>query len=53
MKTTLPSTRLQELSLEMFAKSLDCISYEQKRKVKDVFLAELLLANKVVTIEKI
>lgn len=52
METTLPSMRLQELSLEMFAKSLDCTSYEQKRKIKDMFLAELLLANKTVTIQK-
>ena len=53
MQKVIPTFRLQEISLEMFNVNLDALNYEQKAKVRDMFFAELLWANKPVTIKKL
>tara|TARA_Y100001938_G_scaffold87186_1_gene119521 strand:- start:672 stop:836 length:165 start_codon:yes stop_codon:yes gene_type:complete len=50
-KIILPTFRLQELSLEMFSKDLQDLDYDQRYKVKEMFLAELFNANKPITIK--
>ena len=53
MKKVLPTFRLQELALEMFNVNLDALNYDKRAKVRDMFLAELFLANKEVIIQKL
>ena len=50
-KIILPTLRLQELALEMFSKDSKDLDYDQKYKVQQMFLAELLNANKPITIK--